>query len=78
MRSPAEIRDDGRRFCETAFALMALAALAFALAVDAGLLPLALEASARSIIAWSFVGLAAADAALLVIWRHLLDWIAGA
>lgn len=73
--SIAEVRDAGRRFTEAAFGLLALASLAFGLVVHAGLLPLRIAPEAQTIIAWSFVGLATVDAALLVVWHRVIAWI---
>ncbi|MBL8564394.1 MAG: hypothetical protein JNM89_01615 [Hyphomicrobiaceae bacterium] len=75
-RNTAELRDSGRRFSQLAFGLLALAALLFALSVHNSLLPVELEAEARRIIAWSFVGLSALDAALLLVWERFIGAIA--
>ncbi len=75
-RSNAELRDHGRRFSQLAFGLLALAALLFALAVHNGLLPVDLENEARQVIAWSFVGLSALDATLLLVWERVIGAIA--
>lgn len=69
--------EHARQFTAVAWALTALAALAFALLVHNDMLALPLDEEARRVIAWSFVGLAALDAALLLVWRRLVTWIAG-
>ncbi len=74
--STAALRDDGRRFTQVAFGLLALAALAFGLAVHKGVLPIDFDTQARQVIAWSFVGLSTLDATLLVIWERLIGIIA--
>ncbi len=71
----AALHRRARRRTETAYALAALAALGFAALVNHTGLGAPVSDEAREIIAWSFVGLAAADAALLVFWRHIICWI---
>ncbi len=77
--SLAELRRQSRRFTELAFALMALAALAVGLAVHHMALPaaLGLDDEARRVIVSSFVGLAAFDALLLLVWERLSTAVAG-
>ncbi len=66
-----------RQFTEVTFALAALAALAFAALFHHTAFGLLVTEDARSVITWSFVGLAALDAALLLIWQWLMHRIAG-
>lgn len=65
-----------RQLTETAYALAALAALGFAALVHHTTIGAPLTDEARGVISWSFVGLAAADVALLIAWRHIINWIA--
>lgn len=76
-RELAALRRQSRNFTEVAFALMALTALALALVIHhtGATWPIADEA--RAVMAWSLLGLAALDAALLVGWARLGAWIAG-
>ena len=79
MPSRFEIADEARRarqFTEFAFGIAALAALALASFIHSGSLPLELTEEARRVMAWSFVGLAALDAVLLVTWSRVCGWIA--
>lgn len=71
----AALHHRARRQTETAYALAALAALGFAALVNHTGLGAPLNDEARNVISWSFVGLAAADAALLLSWRHIINWI---
>jgi hypothetical protein len=73
----AMLRQQSRRFTEVAFALMALAALALALALHHAGPSLPLAEDARRVVTWSFLGLAACDAALLLSWQRIGRWIAG-
>lgn len=66
-----------RQFTEVAFALAALAALAFAAIIHHTSFATILTEEARRVVTWSFVGLAALDTALLLIWQRLMSRIAG-
>lgn len=78
-QSLAELRRRSRRFTELAFAFMALAAVAAALALQHLALPaaLGLDDEARRVIASSFAGLAALDALLLLVWERVSTAVAG-
>lgn len=71
----AALHRRARQFTEVAFALAALAALAIAGLVHHVELAGVLTDEARDVIAWSFVGLAALDALLLLIWQSLVQFI---
>ncbi len=71
------LQQQSRRFTEVAFALMALASLVLALALHHGGAALPLADEARSVMSWSFLGLATLDAVLLLAWQHIGAWIAG-
>ena len=68
----------GRHFTEVAFAFAALAALAFALIVHHTALGASFTEEARSVVTWSFIGLAAFDAIVLMFWSALVRRIAQA
>ena len=74
----AAARTRGCVFTTVAFGLMALAGLALAqlVAMFGGQLGLASDTVA--IVGWSFVGLAALDAALLLVWERLIALITSA
>lgn len=65
-----------RRFTQVTFGLIALAALALAAVIHHDALGIPFTEDARGVVSWSFVGLAALDAALLSVWQRLTDWIA--
>jgi len=65
-----------RQATETAYALAALAAIGFAALLNHTSLGAPLTDEARFVVTWSFVGLAAADAVLLLIWQHIVGWLA--
>lgn len=69
-------RHRARHFTEVAYALAALAALAFAALISHTNLGAPLTEEARSVVTWSFVGLAALDATLLLTWQYVIRWIA--
>lgn len=77
-RDTASELGQSRRFTATAFGLAALAALAFAAIVNNGADLVALPEEARNVIAWSFVGLAAFDAVMLIVWGRFVAWLADA
>lgn len=68
----------GRQFTQFAFGLIALAGLAFAGLINHEVVPLDFSAEARGVIAWSLVGLAAADAVLLLSWERIAELLTGA
>lgn len=68
-------RRRARQLTETAYALAALGALAFAALLNHTTLAAPLTEEARHVITWAFVGLAAADAALLLAWQHVVRWL---
>ena len=61
-----------RQFTEVAYALAALAALVFALLLHYTGLGAPFTPEARRVITWSFVGLAALDTMLLLVWQRLI------
>jgi hypothetical protein len=62
-----------RQFTEMAFALTtALAALVFALVLHHTSLGAPFTPEARCVITWSFVGLAALDTMLSLVWQRLI------
>ncbi len=71
-------RRRARQLTELAYALAALAALAFAALLTHTDVGATLTDEARQVATWSFVGLAAADAVLLFAWQHIVRWIAPA
>lgn len=75
---PASEPSQSRRFTVLAFGLAALAALAIAAVVHHGAAILPIADDARSVIAWSFVGLAAFDAFMLIVWGRFVEWLADA
>lgn len=79
MQSRIEIAEEARRarqFTELAFGIAALAALALAIVIHSASFPVGLPDEARRVMTWGFIGLAALDAALLVIWSRVCGWIA--
>jgi len=72
----AALRHRARQTTETAYGLAALAALTFAALINHTNLGAPLGEEARLVVIWSFVGLAGADAALLVAWQYIIGWIA--
>mgnify|MGYP001423452681 FL=1 len=72
----AALHQSARRLTEMAYAFAALAALSFAALLTHTTIGASLSEEARQVVTWSFVGLAAADAALLFTWQHIIRWIA--
>lgn len=71
----AEQHRQARQFTQVTLGLTALAALAVAAIINHTAIGSPLTAEARQIATWSFVGLAALDAALLCTWHTIIRWI---
>lgn len=70
--SLADARTRGRQFTAVAFGLMALASLVLAHIVMTFGGQFGLADDACRVVGWSFVGLAALDAVLLLTWENLI------
>ncbi|MEW5962870.1 MAG: hypothetical protein AB1749_04850 [Pseudomonadota bacterium] len=75
--TPSLERERALRFFEVALSLLALAALAFALAVHHHAGALGLADDARAAIALALLLLAAIDATLLLMWEQLVRRVGG-